>query len=115
MLNCLPQYQFGDPQNSSLLQNIFNDFGVTDPNEQITSSLLMAEALKEPTTDFQTLPWKEVLEKYDKYSIIHWMLELPLLHFVICTVAHNKVTQKVKLPLPLNLTKNNHKLFYLYN
>ena len=30
-------------------------------------------ALEKPLEDFETLPWKKILEKYDKYSLQSWL------------------------------------------
>ncbi len=69
------QFEFGNPQDKQL-QNIFNKFGVFDPKERKSSTLLVEEALKVPLAEFKTLPWKQVLQKYDKYSMKHWMAEV---------------------------------------
>ena len=69
------QFEFGDPQEKQL-QNIFNKFKVFDPKERKSSTVLIAEALKVPLAEFKTLPWKKLLQKFDKYSINHWMAEV---------------------------------------
>ena len=34
---------------------------------------LMKTALQKPLEDFESLPWKTLLEKYDKYSLRSWL------------------------------------------
>ena len=58
------------------MKTLFNHFGVTKPTEQTSAGKIFAAALKEPMADFEKLPWKEMLKKYDKYSMINWMVEV---------------------------------------
>ena len=37
------------------------------------SGEIMIKAMKEPMKDFESLPWKEILKKYDKYSLRSWL------------------------------------------
>ena len=37
------------------------------------SGEIMIKAMKDPMKDFETLPWKKVLKKYDKYSLRSWL------------------------------------------
>ena len=31
------------------------------------------KAMKKPMKDFESLPWKKILKKYDKYSLRSWL------------------------------------------
>ena len=37
--------------------------------------MIIQEALKEPLKDFKILPWKQLLDKYDKYSLRSWLTD----------------------------------------
>lgn len=76
------------------MQSLFNRFNVTDPKERTTASNIFAEALKEPSEDFKKLPWKDMLKKYDKYSLLSWMAEV---HF---TSAFKGITPRCKRSNP---------------
>ncbi len=79
------QYEKGDPKDK-ILQNLFGKFNVVNPLETKSSTLLIAEALKEPIADFKKLPWKELLNKYDRYSLRHWLAQV-----MITTSCMNKL------------------------
>ena len=55
------------------LNFFFDSFNIEDNEKRKKAADLIAEALEEPTKDFQRLPWKKMLEKYDKYSLKHWL------------------------------------------
>jgi hypothetical protein len=42
----------------------------------VSAGKLFDAALKEPIEDFKRLPWKDMLKKYDKYTLIGWMAEV---------------------------------------
>jgi len=49
-----------------VMNYIFQKFNVERSDEMITSSKLIAEALKKPLYDFENMPWEEMVKKYDK-------------------------------------------------
>merc|ERR1719367_2235583 len=56
--------------------NFFHDaFNIPDQDRQKTAGKLIQEALKEPLKDFKILPWKQPLDKYDKYSLRSWLTD----------------------------------------
>jgi monoamine oxidase len=61
----------GTAQSARYLMSSFAMF----PNNGtgIETLTLVANALKEPLEDFEKLPWKEVIKKYDKYSLKSWL------------------------------------------
>jgi hypothetical protein len=60
---------------------LFSKFNVVNGNEITSANNLFAEALKEPIEDFKKMPWKDLLKKYDKYSLRNWMSEVFQLFF----------------------------------
>ena len=58
------------------MRSILNSFNITDPKEQTSASRIYDEALIEPTKDFKSLPWKDMLKKYDKFSLMSWMAQV---------------------------------------
>jgi monoamine oxidase len=39
----------------------------------LISGKIFMKALEKPNDDFQNLPWKETVKKYDKYSLRSWL------------------------------------------
>ena len=68
------RYSAGSSEDT-LLKYLFSKFNVERPNEMKAAAQLMVEALKQPLLDFAQLPWKEVIAKYDRYSMKHWLAE----------------------------------------
>ena len=58
------------------MKPIFDRFNITDPRERTTDSNILAEALKVPSEDFKKLPWKDMIKKYDKHSLLSWMTQV---------------------------------------
>lgn len=57
------------------LNFFFDSFNIVDAKERRKAGDLVADALRQPRKDFATLPWKEMVEKYDKYTLKHWLAE----------------------------------------
>jgi monoamine oxidase len=54
--------------------NFFLDsFNVASEKFKKTAGELMEDALKEPMQDFKTMSWKDMLAKYDRYTLHHWL------------------------------------------
>ena len=49
-------------------------FAMKPSNKTAAQSIeLVSNALKQPIEDFEKLPWKEVIKKYDKFSLKSWL------------------------------------------
>lgn len=57
------------------LKHVYRKFGVVNRDEMVPASKLMVEALREPLMDFVSLSWKQLVAKYDKYSMKQWLTE----------------------------------------
>ena len=57
------------------LRFFLDAFNVHPIKNMTSAGQIMHKALKQPLKDFTHNSWKEVLKKYDKYSLRSWLLE----------------------------------------
>lgn len=67
----------GTPKNlkthSNLLDFFLDQFNVQDG--VVNAWEILAKSFEQPFREFRTLPWEQILEKYDKYSLRSWLSE----------------------------------------
>ena len=57
------------------LRRVYQKYGVKNRAEMVPAAKLMVEALRDPLMDFVALTWKQLVAKYDKYSMKQWLTE----------------------------------------
>jgi len=50
-----------------------NEFNIHPKDRHHKAAKIFMEALKKPNEDFECLSWKEIVKKYDKYSLRSWL------------------------------------------
>jgi len=65
--NLIPDYDLED------LYFFINEFNVHPNDSHLKAGKIFMNALEKPNDDFQNLPWKETVKKYDKYSLRSWL------------------------------------------